>query len=946
MSMSVAQAADAHLKVFISYSRRNAVAADALVDALTARGFGVTIDRRDLEFGEKWQAELAEFIRMSDTVIWLLSEASIQSKWVNWELDEVAKRNKRLVPVMVGETSRDRLPRQLGEIHILPAEGLFDLARDLDTLVRLLETDRAWLKEASRLADRAHEWLGHGRNSALLQRSAALRAAERWKDNRPAKAPAPAQAVLDLILASRQAATRRQRWWIAGSVAVALGATGLAVSAFVSQREAQRQLRDSHLAQAIMLRGTGDPGRRSTSLALLTKAANLRVGNDLRGEAVAAMALVELQKPREWNGSPLGTKGIGFNSNLERYARGDDQGNISIRRIVDDTEMMHLPGFGSHPWVLRFSPDDRYLAAKYDGDQLKDQLYVWDLSRPGIEAKYLGTTCNTAFDFDLSSQVLAVGRCDGSGSIDMFDLGLASSMPTKSLKQTAIPQFIAFRPDGRQLAVSSGNQPAVQVLELNQNKAGLSISIPTGAIGIAWNADGGLLAAAATDHRIYVWDVAKLRQGSNSPEPLQVLTGHQAEVTQISFSATNNLLASTSSDETVRIWEPIGGKELIHAAGTYPMRFSADGRRLAFKAGTQRLVRWELAAPSEYRAVRSREAPKGPWSADFSPDGRLLASAHGDGLRIWDLSDNKEIALVDQTEDGDRLGYIRSVLFHPDGTKLITCGPGDEGVPGRGGVYIWPIESQPGGIANALQVRKSRKIDLPKGAVCEWATLGDKGRTLLVADSGNGQVMLRDLDRPAEWTLLPLPDVKFVASHPDGRWIAYGRWKLGVWALDLRTNNSKELERSPASFFAVFSPNGKWLVTGSPDIYHVWEVGSWAKPVHDLPGYHGIAGLVGPLAFSPDGTMLAVARSSSVVELVDATKGWKEIVTLKSPDPEILNWLEFSADGSQLAVVTGGHLIYIWDLRAIREHLAEMDLDWELPPYPSSQTSLLHRREH
>jgi hypothetical protein len=63
----------------------------------------VTIDRRDLPFGEKWQAELAEFIRLSDTVVWLVSEASIQSKWVNWELDEVAKRNKRLVPLMVTE---------------------------------------------------------------------------------------------------------------------------------------------------------------------------------------------------------------------------------------------------------------------------------------------------------------------------------------------------------------------------------------------------------------------------------------------------------------------------------------------------------------------------------------------------------------------------------------------------------------------------------------------------------------------------------------------------------------------------------------------------------------------------------------------------------------------------------------------------------------------------
>jgi len=216
-----------------------------------------------------------------------------------------------------------------------------------------------------------------------------------------------------------------------------------------------------------------------------------------------------------------------------------------------------------------------------------------------------------------------------------------------------------------------------------------------------------------------------------------------------------------------------------------------------------------------------------------------------------------------------------------------------------------------------------------------------------VADGGKGQVMLRGLGHSAEWTLLPaVPKVGFVATDPDDRWIAYGKWKEGIWALDLRTNNSIKLERSPASFFAVFSPNGKWLVTGSPDNYHVWEVGSWAKPVHDLPGYHGIAGLVGPLAFSPDGTMLAVARSSSAVELVDATKGWEEIVTLKSPDPEILIWLEFSADGRQLAVVTQGHLIYIWDLRAIREHLAEMDLDWELPPYPSSQTSLLHRREH
>ncbi|MGE0630159.1 MAG: toll/interleukin-1 receptor domain-containing protein [Hyphomicrobiaceae bacterium] len=101
------------LKIFISYSRRDSGIADAFVCALTDRGFDVVIDTRDLPFGEEWQAELAEFIRMSDTVIWLISEHSIGSHWVNWELDQVAKNSKRLVPVMVGQTRPEALPRQL-----------------------------------------------------------------------------------------------------------------------------------------------------------------------------------------------------------------------------------------------------------------------------------------------------------------------------------------------------------------------------------------------------------------------------------------------------------------------------------------------------------------------------------------------------------------------------------------------------------------------------------------------------------------------------------------------------------------------------------------------------------------------------------------------------------------------------------------------------------------
>jgi TIR domain len=237
---------DNSVRVFVSYSRRDALVADALVDVLKARGFNAKIDRRNLPFGEKWQAELAELIRLSDTVIWLVSDASIRSQWVNWELDEVAKRKKRLVPVLIGDTSRDKLPRQLGEIQLLPAEGLFDVKRDLDVLVQVLEADQRWLKEASRLADRAHEWLAKGQTSSLLLRGATLDAADRWKESRPPKVPAPHEEVLELILASRHASTLRQRRWMGGALAVALGAIGLAGYAYL-QRATALATRDDAL---------------------------------------------------------------------------------------------------------------------------------------------------------------------------------------------------------------------------------------------------------------------------------------------------------------------------------------------------------------------------------------------------------------------------------------------------------------------------------------------------------------------------------------------------------------------------------------------------------------------------------------------------------------------------------------------------------------------------
>jgi WD40 repeat protein len=79
--------------------------------------------------------------------------------------------------------------------------------------------------------------------------------------------------------------------------------------------------------------------------------------------------------------------------------------------------------------------------------------------------------------------------------------------------------------------------------------------------------------------------------------------------------------------------------------------------------------------------------------------------------------------------------------------------------------------------------------------------------------------------------------------------------------------------------------------------------------------------------------VLAIALSESVVQLIDPPSG-RPLARLQPPDADRINWLAFTPDGSQLAVATAANVIRLWNLRLIREQLQEIGLDWDLPPYP------------
>ncbi|MFJ8692781.1 WD40 repeat domain-containing protein, partial [Streptomyces roseolilacinus] len=464
----------------------------------------------------------------------------------------------------------------------------------------------------------------------------------------------------------------------------------------------------------------------------------------------------------------------------------------------------------------------------------------------------------------------------------------------------------------------------------------------------AEGADGGAKAAVPLE----IWDVTRRRE-------LPAAWSGACAAEAFRFTGDGGTLMTRTADG-LRFRDPVTGRERapIRHAGLTDATTSPDGR-FVLAADRREILLWRLSSPAEpvfrfplanevatqlridtaagviryvterhrsdsvVRTVSYGPATTADWSREpasqgtFSRDGRTLAvdrrrggTSYSEAYRVADGRRTARTPALPCPAGGPPLSGDEChtlLALSPDGRTLVhgrTSLFGDREREDYRNLVLWDVPAD----APARPLADPRPPHSARLPVTGIAFTGD-GRSLLVTRFGMDTIDIWDMarrqrTRPATQSEAHFRIFDLGLSHPstplarpDGRLVATPRH---VFALPSGRITSRSLHMDATSVLA-FSPDGTHLAVGdSAGGVTLWD-GDVTRRRGALLGTRdaarrGTVEAVEALAFSPDGTTLAVAGDGGTLQLWDVASGQPLGSPLPTPGDGIVA-VAFAPDG-------------------------------------------------
>ena len=425
---------------------------------------------------------------------------------------------------------------------------------------------------------------------------------------------------------------------------------------------------------------------------------------------------------------------------------------------------------------------------------------------------------------------------------------------------------VAFSPDGKRFAAAGYG--FVQVWDTATGREiGRPLNIGDGNASVAFRRDGDVIAVSSNaPGPSQLWNVTT-RSKIGAP----IAVGNDPFI----FNPGGTLLAIAR--------QPRGGTLLdlatlqpirSYPGGAEPLAFSPDGKILAIALGNgnyQPYDNYQLYDLASRRVIRTLPGTTGSCCmAAFSPDSKIIATTTKNSVTLWDVA------------TGRRLGSpipvsADSLSFSPDGQTLAIMGPagatlwntathqqlGGVLTPRNSGFLVFSPDNTTlawvnAGVVSLLNVDADRQIGAAIGFDGPPAAVAfsPDGKLLGVADGGVSLWSAATRRRIATLNSSSGDEALTVAFSPDGKIVASsGTVDTSLWTVATRRLiGAPNPDRSGQADGLAFDPRGTFLAIGV-DGGKAWLWDLATGRVHGRPMIYGS----NAIAFSPDGTLLATA---------------------------------------------------------------------------------------